>query len=143
MLKESDVVCMHCTLNNSSANMINARTLAMMKPTAILVNAARGGVVDEKALIAALEKGTIAGAALDVYENEPLPADSGLRKLGHKVLLSAHMVSGNRNSGIKPGAIWSAQNVEKALRGELPENIVNPEVLPRWQQRFIRKPLID
>jgi hypothetical protein len=52
------------------------------------------------------------------------------------------MVSGNRASGIKPGAVWAAQNVMAALRGELPENIVNPDVLPRWKQRFISKPII-
>jgi phosphoglycerate dehydrogenase-like enzyme len=142
LLKTSDVVSIHCTLNETSRKLINARTLAMMKPTAILLNAARGGIVDEAALIEALEKGTIAGAALDVFEDEPLPAASPLRKLGHKVLLSAHMVSGNRASGIKPGAVWAAQNVMAALRGELPENIVNPDVLPRWKQRFISKPII-
>ena len=142
LLRQSDVVSLHCTLNDSSRRLINAQTLAMMKPTAILLNAARGGVVDEGELIAALEKGTIAGAALDVFEDEPLPAASPLRKLGHKVLLSAHMVSGNRASGIKPGAIWAAQNVAAALRGELPEYIVNTDVLPRWKQRFISKPII-
>ncbi len=143
LLKESDVVSLHCTLNESSRRMINAKTLATMKPTTIICNAARGGIIDEPALIAALEKGTIAGAALDVFEDEPLPAGSPLRKLGHKVLLSAHMVSGNRSSGIKPGAVWAAQNVAAALRGELPENIVNPEVLPRWTQRFIHKAIIS
>lgn len=142
LLKQSDVVTMHCALNETSRKLINARTLAMMKPSAVLINAARGGVVDEKALIVALESGTINAAALDVFEDEPLPASSPLRKLGHKVLLSAHMVSGNRNSGIKPGAIWAAQNVAAALRGEIPENIVNPDVLPRWKQRFINKPII-
>jgi hypothetical protein len=53
------------------------------------------------------------------------------------------MVSGNRASGIKPGAVWAAQNVANALRGELPENIVNPEMLPRWEQRFIHKSLLS
>ena len=142
LLATSDVVSIHCTLNDSSRKLIDARTLAMMKPTAILLNAARGGIVDEVALVEAIEKGTIAGAALDVFEDEPLPAASPLRKLGHKVLLSAHMVSGNYASGIKPGAVWAADNVMAALRGELPENIVNPEVLPRWKQRFISKPII-
>lgn len=142
LLKVSDVVSIHCTLNDSTRRMIDAKALAMMKPTAIVLNAARGGIIDETALIAALERGTIAGAALDVFEDEPLPADSPLRKLGHRVLLSAHMVSGNANSGIKPGAVWAAENVLKALRGELPDNIINPEVLPRWKQRFIQKPIV-
>ncbi len=142
LLHAADVVSIHCTLNESSRRLINARTLGQMKPSAILLNAARGGIVEEKALVEALEKGTIAGAALDVFEDEPLPAVSPLRKLGHKVLLSAHMVSGNRASGIKPGAVWAAQNVAAALRGELPENIVNPDVLPRWKQRFVNKAII-
>jgi phosphoglycerate dehydrogenase-like enzyme len=143
LLRTSDVVSLHCTLNESSRKLINAKTLALMKPSAILLNAARGGVVDEAALIDALQKGMIAGAALDVFEDEPLPTSSPLRKLGHKVLLSPHMVSGNRASGIKPGAVWAAHNVAAALRGELPENIVNPEVIPRWKQRFVNKALID
>lgn len=143
LLKQSDVVSVHCTLNESSRHMLNAKTLAMMKPTAIVLNAARGGIIDEAALIDALQRGVIAGAALDVFEDEPLPAGSKLRDLGHKVLLSAHMVSGNHNSGIKPGAVWAAENVLKALRGELPDNIVNPEVLPRWKQRFIQKPIVE
>ncbi len=142
LLRQSDVVSLHCTLNESSQSLINAKTLAIMKPSAILLNAARGGIIDEKALVSALETGVIAGAALDVFEHEPLSPSSPLLKLGYKVLLSAHMVSGNRNSGIKPGAIWAAQNVAAALRGELPENIVNPDVLPRWKQRFIAKAII-
>ena len=142
LLAESDVVSIHCTLNESSRHMIDAKAFAKMKPTAILLNAARGGIVDEKALVDAIEKGTIAGAALDVFEHEPLSSSSPLLKLGHKVLLSAHMVSSNWRSGIKPGAVWASQNVAAALRGELPENIVNPDVLPRWKQRFISKSIL-
>jgi phosphoglycerate dehydrogenase-like enzyme len=143
LLKKSDVVSLHCNLNETSRKLINAKTLALMKKSAILINCSRGGVVDTAALVAALEKDAIAGAGLDVFEQEPLPADSPLRKLGHKVLLSAHVVTGNRNDGVKPGALWAAQAVELALRGEVPDNVVNPEVLPRWQQRFIRKSLIE
>ncbi|MGE0626922.1 MAG: NAD(P)-dependent oxidoreductase [Hyphomicrobiaceae bacterium] len=142
LLRESDVVTMHCTLNDTTRKMMNAARFGLMKPTAVFINAARGDVVDEGALIEALRGDRIAGAALDVFEQEPLQPGSTLRELGHKVLLSAHMVSGNRNSGTRPGAIWAAQCVASALRGELPDNIVNPEVLPRWKQRFISKPLI-
>lgn len=142
VLKQADVLSLHCTLNDSSRKLINHKTLASMKPNAIICNASRGGVIDEASLIEALERGVIAGAALDVFEDEPLPASSPLRRLGHKVLLSAHMVSGNRASGIKPGARWAADNVAKALAGEVPDNIVNPEVLPRWTQRFIHKSII-
>ncbi len=142
VLRESDVVSVHCTLNETTRKLINAKTLAMMKPTAILLNAARGGIVDEDAVAEALQKGTIAAAGLDAFDPEPLKAGSPLRGLGHKVLLSAHNITQNYRSGLHPGAVWAKQNVLAALRGELPENIVNPDVLPRWKQRFIAKPLI-
>lgn len=143
VLAESDVVSLHVTLNDSSRKMMNAENFAKMKPTAYFINTSRGGGVDEPALVDALERDVIAGAALDVFEHEPLPKESELRKLGHKVLLSAHMVTSNKNSGIKPGALWAAECVEQALMGEIPDNIINPEVLPRWEQRFARKVLID
>ena len=113
-----------------------------MKPSAVLINTSRGEVVDEKALAEALKNNVIAAAALDVYTQEPLAKTSELRQLGDKVLLSAHMVTSNASSGIKPGAIWAAQCVEAALKGEVPQNVVNPEVLPRWRQRFGGKGLI-
>jgi D-3-phosphoglycerate dehydrogenase len=89
LLQRADFVSLNCDLNPSSYHLINARTLALMKPTAVLINTARGAVVDEAALIQALLKGQIAGAALDVYECEPLPADSPLRKMDN-VLLAPH-----------------------------------------------------
>lgn len=143
LLKESDVVTLHCNLNDSSRKLINAKTLALMKKSAILINCSRGGVVDQAALIDALNRDQIAGAGLDVFEKEPLEEDSPLRKMGHKVLLSAHVVTGNKNDGVKPGALWAAEAVELAMRGQLPDNIVNPDVLPRWKQRWINKSLFD
>lgn len=116
--------------------MIGGPQLAMMKPTAILVNTSRGFCVDEAALTEALQKGKIAGAALDVFEREPLAADSPLRKMGDKVLLSPHMVSSNVGSGLKPGIRWATQSVLCALRGEVPDNVYNKEVIPQWQSRF-------
>jgi len=143
LLAKSDVVSLHVTLTDSSKKMMNAKTLAKMKPTAVLINTSRGAVVDEKALVQALEKNVIAGAALDVFEEEPLGKNSPLLKLGNKVLLSAHMVSANAATGIKPGAIWASQCVEAALKGEVPWHVINPEVLPRWRQRFGGKSLFD
>jgi phosphoglycerate dehydrogenase-like enzyme len=142
LLAQSDVVSLHVTLTEQSRKMMNAKAFAKMKPTAVLINTSRGDVVDEKALVNALEKGVIRAAALDVYEQEPLNKSSGLLKLGDKVLLSAHMVTGNASSGIKPGAIWAAQCVQSALKGEVPHHVINPEVLPRWRQRFGGKALI-
>ncbi|MCL4824725.1 MAG: hypothetical protein KJZ57_10970, partial [Anaerolineales bacterium] len=89
LLSASDFVSLNCDLNPASRHLINARTLAQMKPTAVLVNTARGPIVDEPALVAALQSGGIAGAALDVFESEPLPHDSPLLKMDN-VMLAPH-----------------------------------------------------
>ena len=136
LLQESDVVSLHVVLNKETHHLIAAGALARMKPTGILINTARGGVVDTQALAAALESGQIAAAGLDVCEQEPLPADSPLLKLGHKILLSPHMASSNLDGGLKQGIIWANQSVLAALRGRVPEHIYNKEVIPRWLERF-------
>jgi D-3-phosphoglycerate dehydrogenase / 2-oxoglutarate reductase len=89
LLAQSDFVSLNCDLNPTSHRLINRETLAWMKPEAVLVNTARGQVVDESALIAALESGAIGGAALDVYESEPLPANSPLLRMD-TVMLAPH-----------------------------------------------------
>lgn len=89
LLAESDFVSLHCDLNPSSFHIINAATLQKMKPEAFLVNTARGKLIDEAALVQALLAGRIAGAALDVFEVEPLPLDSPLLRMSN-VLLAAH-----------------------------------------------------
>ncbi len=97
LLARADFVSLNCDLNPTSRHLINADSLALMQPTAVLINAARGPIVDEPALVAALQKGTIAGAALDVFEIEPLPASSPLRKMDN-VMLAPH------NSNSSPAA---------------------------------------
>lgn len=89
LLSRSDFVSLNCDLNPTSYHLVNERTLALMKPNAVLINTSRGAVIDEPALIKALQSRAIAGAALDVFEQEPLPADSPLLSLDN-VLLSPH-----------------------------------------------------
>lgn len=100
LLADADFVSVNCDLNPTSRHIINAAALARMKPSAILINTARGPLVDEKALIAALTSGQIAGAALDVFEQEPLPLDSPLLQM-ENVLLAPH------NSNSSPTA-WES-----------------------------------
>ncbi|HEX2696694.1 MAG TPA: phosphoglycerate dehydrogenase [Anaerolineales bacterium] len=97
LLDQSDFVSVNCDLNPTSHHLINASTFALMRPTAVLINTARGPIVDEQALIEALQAGRLAGAALDVFEQEPLPLDSPLLKMDN-VMLAPH------NSNSSPAA---------------------------------------
>jgi len=97
LLSNSDFVSLNCDLNPTSHHLMNSDTFALMKSNAILINSARGPIVEETALINALQNGQIAGAALDVFEHEPLPPDSPLMKMDH-VLLAPH------NSNSSPAA---------------------------------------
>jgi D-3-phosphoglycerate dehydrogenase / 2-oxoglutarate reductase len=107
LLSNSDFISINCDLNPTSHHLINAETLAKMKPTAVLINTARGPIVEEKALITALRNGVVGGAALDVFEHEPLPLDSPLLKMDN-VMLAPH------NSNSSPTAWerihWSTIN---------------------------------
>jgi phosphoglycerate dehydrogenase-like enzyme len=139
LLAESDVVTMHCVHNTETHHMMDPENFAKMKPTALFINTSRGGNVDEAALAGALASDCIAGAVIDAFENEPLPKDSPLLKMGDNVMLSAHMVSSNHSSGLGPGYEWATQSVLKALSGEVPDNVFNPEVIERWKERFAGK----
>ena len=97
LLSNSDFVSINCDLNPTSHHLINAQTLARMKPSAVLINTARGPIVDEPALVAALQAGSMAGAALDVFESEPLQLESPLLKMDN-VMLAPH------NSNSSPAA---------------------------------------
>jgi D-3-phosphoglycerate dehydrogenase len=89
LLSTSDFVSINCDLNPTSRHLINSRTLRLMRKEAILINTARGSIVDEDALVKSVEAGSIGGAALDVFEVEPLPADSAFKKMNN-VLLAPH-----------------------------------------------------
>lgn len=126
LLRQSDYVSLHVNLCAETTHLIGARELSLMKPTAYLINTARGPVVDEVALVAALKAGTIAGAGLDVYEDEPL-MKPGLAECPNTVLLP-HIASATVWTRSKM-AEMAATNLVAALNGEVPPNLVNPEAL--------------
>jgi glyoxylate reductase len=125
LLRGSDFVSVHVALTRETVHLIGARELALMRPTAFLVNTARGPVVDEKALVDALRHGTIAGAALDVFEQEPR-VEPGLLGLAN-VVLTPHLGSAARGTRARIAAIV-ADNVAAAVAGRRPPNVYNPEV---------------
>ena len=125
LLAESDFVSVHVPLLPETRGLFDAPKFYRMKPTAFLINTARGPVVDEAALVAALEEGKIAGAGLDVYENEPF-IHPGLKRAN--VVLAPHMASASLETRTKMACI-AAQNVVALFTGRRPANMLNPEVL--------------
>ena len=114
VLQEADVVSLHCPLTPQTKNLINERSLSLMKPAAFLINTARGALVDDTALIEALRKKRIAAAALDVISKEPPPAD-------HPILLAAKELD---NLIVTPHTAWSAREARERLLREVEENIL-------------------
>lgn len=127
LLRQSDFVTIHVPLSSDTHHLIDARAFSLMKPTAYLVNTARGPIVDERALVDALRSGRIAGAALDVYENEPRLVE-GLVELPN-VILIPHLGANSRRTRDHMASM-TAENMIAALTGEQPPNLVNPEVMP-------------
>lgn len=127
-LPEADIVTLHCPLGPRTRGMLGAAELALLRPHAFLVNTARGGLVDEAALVAALRAGRLAGAALDVMVHEPPAADDPLLA-APRLLLSPHVAGVTRESTLRM-ALEAADNVLSGLDGRLdPAVVVNPEVL--------------
>jgi len=129
LLASADFVCLQVPLTPQTRHMIGAAELRAMKKSAILINASRGATVDEAALIDALQNGTIHGAGLDVFDTEPLPADSPLLKLPNVVALP-HIGSATHETR-HAMARNAAQNLVAALDGTLSTNIVNRDVLKK------------
>jgi glycerate dehydrogenase len=113
LLRESDVLSLHCPLAPQTRNLINERSLSLMKPTAFLINTARGALVDEAALIAALRKKQIAAAAVDVLSKEPPPADHPMIQAAKEL---EHLI-------VTPHTAWSAREARERLLKEVEENI--------------------
>jgi D-3-phosphoglycerate dehydrogenase / 2-oxoglutarate reductase len=142
LLRESDVVTLHCNLTAETRGLIDRRRLALLKPTAVLINTARGPVVDLEALCDALEAHALGAAALDVLPEEPIPRDARILRFGDRVLLSPHMVAANQGGTLGAAIPWAAEAALAALRGELPERIYNTEAVAKWQARFGGKSLL-
>jgi D-3-phosphoglycerate dehydrogenase / 2-oxoglutarate reductase len=142
LLRESDVLTLHTFLSKETTHLIGDKEFAMMKPSVVFLNASRGPVVDEPALVRALQDNRIAAAALDVFEREPLALDSPLRQMDDKVLLAPHMISSNRGSGLGPAIAWATDSMLMAFRGEVPDNVFNRDVIPAWKERFGGRPII-
>jgi phosphoglycerate dehydrogenase-like enzyme len=136
LLQESDFVSLHAALTPQSRGLIGETQLRLMKPSAFLINTARGALVDESALLRALEEHWIAGAALDAYVIEPLPSEHPLRSAPH-LLLSPHHASFGRDTGERI-SLASAQAIVDLSRGHSPKMVVNPEV---FQAKALRAEL--
>jgi len=127
VLRESDIVSLHVPLTKETYHLINEERLKKMKKTAYLVNTSRGPVVDTEALIKALGEGWIAGAALDVFEQEPLPPNHPLTKFDN-VVLAPHIASATIEARQRMAEL-AARNLIAVLRGEMPPALVNKDVL--------------
>jgi D-3-phosphoglycerate dehydrogenase len=135
LIRESDYMTLHIPKTKETYHLFNAEAFAKMKPTARLINCARGGVIDETALADALRTGQIAGAALDVFENEPLEADSPLRELGSKIVLTPHLGASTEEAQVNV-AIDVAEQIRDVLLGLPARSAVNipglyPDVLEK------------
>jgi D-3-phosphoglycerate dehydrogenase len=131
VFREADVLSLHCPLTEQTRHLVNRETLAAMKRGALLVNTARGEIVNEADLLAALESGQLGGAALDVFEKEPLPADHPFVNMP-QVICTPH-VAGASDYSLRNMGMQSVQQVLAVLQGETPDPVVvvNPDVFNR------------
>ena len=129
LLRTADFITVHVPLAPQTTHLLNDRAFALMKPSCIVVNTSRGPVIDEKALVRALQQGKIAAAGLDVYENEPA-IEPELMAMNN-VVLAPHIASASHETRLKM-CMMAVDNLLAALRGERPPNLVNPAV---WNQR--------
>ncbi|HYG85487.1 MAG TPA: hydroxyacid dehydrogenase [Azospirillum sp.] len=130
LLHAADVVSLHLPLRDTTRNLIGRRELALMKPSAVLINTGRGPTLDEDALVEALREKRLAGAGLDVFSREPLPAGHPLLDMDN-VVLSPHTASSTEECLVRM-ALMVAESVIDALSGRQPLHLVNPEA---WERR--------
>jgi D-3-phosphoglycerate dehydrogenase len=129
LLKKSDFISIHAALNPATTGLIGVEELGMMKKTAFLLNISRGELVDEAALVQALQNNQIAGAALDVVQDEPVKKTNPLLYLKNAMVLP-HIASMTYEAQ-KRTALWAAEDIIRFIRGQRPERVVNPEVFDR------------
>jgi D-3-phosphoglycerate dehydrogenase len=136
LLQEADFVSVHVVVTPETTKLLGEPQLRMMKKSAYLINTSRGQAIDEDALYRALKEEWIAGAALDVFNEEPLSPESPLRELDpERVILTPHSASHTFES--RAGNVAMAIDSSLAiLRGEIPETVVNPDAIPLWKERF-------
>lgn len=127
LLRESDFLCVNCPLNSETRKMIGAKQFALMRPTAFFINTARGPIVDEKALYETLAAKRIAGAGLDVFEQEPVSPDNPLLKLANVVVTPHHICLTDECINTVAASVFSA--CRDLAAGRVPKNVVNQEVL--------------
>jgi phosphoglycerate dehydrogenase-like enzyme len=141
VLRESDFVTINCPLTEHTRGMIGARQLSLLRPTAYLINTARGPIVDEAALIEVLRERKIAGAGLDVFREEPMPAGHPLSKLDN-VILTAHRIAKSEECS-RETSISACRSVLAVYRRERPRFLANPEALehPRVRARLSGDPI--
>jgi D-3-phosphoglycerate dehydrogenase len=138
LVKEADFVLVLVVITSETRNLLGERELRMMKPTAFIINTARGAAISEDALVHAIQEGWIAGAALDAFWQEPLPLESPLRQLdSERVILTPHKI-GQSQVGSRANNMLAVESLLKGLRGDIPEHTVNPEAVPRWKERLSR-----
>jgi phosphoglycerate dehydrogenase-like enzyme len=138
LLRDSDYVLVNCPLNGETRGLLGVEQFARMKRDAVLINTARGPVVDEAALVDALQSGQIAGAALDVFEKEPLSADSPLISMDN-VILTSHSIAWTEELFRDMGRI-DCEGALSIYRGEIPKNVVNRQVFqnPLFVEKLAR-----
>ncbi|HXC28113.1 MAG TPA: NAD(P)-dependent oxidoreductase [Stellaceae bacterium] len=134
LLRTSDAVCVLATLNSESEGLLNAERLRLLKPDAVLVNTARGAIIDERALCEIARQRPDLRLALDVFAEEPLTPHSPLRDLPNAIL-TPHML-GQTREALAALPETAVDNVRAILAGQQPRHVCNPEVIPRWQARW-------
>lgn len=133
LLAESDIVSLHASLTDETRGLIGEKQLRRMKPTALLVNTARGEMADEESLARALGEGWIAGAAVDAFVKEPLPPANALRGVDpERLILTPHNVS-HSEAGRRANLRLALEQILAATRDEAPAHCVNSEAIPRWR----------